>query len=152
MSLKAISIGLAILTAGINTGYGEDLKKGIPAEEAEINTRLEPPAEFPYNTTKRLWEGELEGRKAAYFKYKTEDILVVIQDKLPEEFRRIEYFDRDGDGNLNLVRTMLFRKGAGWENSEITEENRYAIEFVNGKYKEYMSKIGEKLEHPADNK
>lgn len=141
MSNKTILILSALLLILQVKSFADD---SLP-ESATIG----PPADFAASSVLKIWEGEIGDKKVAYFRsgkeQKVEEILVVIQDNMPLEFRRFEYFDKDCDGELNFVKIKTFREGGGWEKAEINENNKYALEFANAKFKEYLGKVKEKI-------
>ena len=106
-----------------------------------------PPVQFISPDDEKKWEGEIEGRLVSYFRTKKEwgktDVLVVIQDDLPEYFKRITYLDKGGDGTLDLVKMKVYEEARGWRDVGITKENKYGIEFAESKFKDLLTRIGQ---------
>lgn len=120
---------------------------GTRSFEGEINEHgiTVPPLEFVIPYSKKTWEGEIEGRRTACFRYKkggiTQDVIVVIQNGLPVFFKRIEYLDMDGDRELDAVSMKIYEEGKGWRNVGITRENKYGLGYAETRYKEVLDKI-----------
>ena len=93
----------------------------------------------------KLWEGEIEGKQIAYFRSKAQNkfnnIVVVTQDDLPDNFRSIEYYDNDGDQSLDLINIKMYREGDGWNDVKITDKNVNTLRHANTKYNELLNKI-----------
>jgi hypothetical protein len=96
-------------------------------------------------SSNKLWEGEIEGKQVAYFRSITQDIfknvVVVTQDDLPDNFRSFEYYDNDGDRNLDLINIKRYREGDGWNDFKITDKNANTLQHANTKYNELLNKI-----------
>ena len=135
----AAAVLLVVLIAGCSLRTGPF--------EGEINEHgiTVPPLEFVTPYAKKIWEGKVEGRRTACFRYKkgnvTEDVVVVIQDELPAFFKRIEYLDRDGDGTLDAVSLKIYEEGKGWRTVGVTRENKYGLGYANTRYNEVLDKI-----------
>ncbi len=106
-----------------------------------------PPMKFVTPDDKKLWEGEINGRVIAYFRLEKErgisDVVVSTQDNLPEYFKRIEYLDDGGDGNLDLMSMKIYEKDKGWKEVGITRDNKYGLAYADSQYKELLEKIKE---------
>jgi hypothetical protein len=137
---SAAVVLLIILIAGCSS-------LGTRAFEGEIKEYgiTVPPLEFVTPYTRKTWEGKIEGRSTACFRYKkgnvTQDVVVVIQDDFPAFFKRIEYLDREGDGALDAVSMKIYEEGKGWRNVGITRENKYGLGYADNRYKEVLDKI-----------
>jgi hypothetical protein len=96
-------------------------------------------------SSNKLWEGEIEGKQISYFRSKTQNsfnnIVVVTQDGLPDHFRSIEYYDNDGDKNLDLINIKRYREGEGWNDVKITAKNANTLRHANTKYNKLLNKI-----------
>lgn len=139
ISLTAAVLSLVLITAcrslGASAFEGEIKEYGITV----------PPLEFVTPYTAKTWEGEIEGRRTACFRYKkadaAQDVIVVVQDDLPVFFKRIEYLDTDGDRALDAVSMKIYEEGKGWRSVGITRENKYGLAYAETRFKEVLDKI-----------
>lgn len=142
---KKIISAAAILLLVLNAGCV--ILRTKTTESGMHNQSMEPPLEFTGSETKKLWDGEIDGRRVMQFTSirddKCHDGIVVIQDNLSHYFKRIEYIDRDCDGTLDLVRMKIYEKDKGWRNVGISEENKYGLKYAETIYKEMLTKIAE---------
>ena len=115
---------------------------GPPAEKHDI---IIPPLKFVTPEDKKQWEGEINGRTITYFRLekeeRTSNVVVSTQDELPEYFKRIEYFDDGGDGNLDLMNMKIYEKERGWRDAGITRDNKYGLAYADSRYKELLEEI-----------
>ncbi|HBH61454.1 MAG TPA: hypothetical protein DDX85_06905, partial [Nitrospiraceae bacterium] len=65
------------------------------------------------------------------------------QDNLPQYFKRIEYFDDGGEGNLDAMRMKIYEKEKGWRDVGISKDNKYGLAYADSQYKELLEKIKE---------
>ncbi len=146
MGNRKALIGLAIFMIVINFA-GVVLEKSSYAESIKHNL-IKPSEEFIGYSMKKLWEGKIDGRKLVCFKAekvnKVVDVIIIIEDNLPKFYKRIEYYDKDADKKLDLVKMRIYEEGKGWRDVGITEENKYGLEYANTKYNEILGKINEK--------
>ncbi len=142
MSFTRVVLLLSLILTGC-VSVGE-----TPAQShEELHGIPVPPVQVLSPDDEKKWEGEIEGRLVTYFSTEKEwgkiDVLVVIQDDLPEYFKRITYLDKGGDGNLDLVKMKVYENTRGWRDIGITKENKYGIEFAESKFRDLMSRIGQ---------
>ncbi|MBI5664192.1 MAG: hypothetical protein HZC49_03735 [Nitrospirae bacterium] len=106
-----------------------------------------PPLKFIAPEDKKQWEGEINGKVIAYFRLEKErgvsNVVVSTVDNLPDYFKRIEYFDSDGDGSLDLMSMKIYEKEKGWRDVGITNDNKYGLAYADSQYKELLEKIKE---------
>jgi hypothetical protein len=142
-----LAILLIVSCTSINKETHRAGKKGRK-ERKEKREKIKPPERFVGPGTKKLWEGKIDGRLVAYFRSKRYgelvDIVVVVQDDLPRAFKRIEYFDNNGDGNLDMMKMRIYDQDRGWRNVGITKDNEYGLAYANSKYNELLKKIKER--------
>jgi hypothetical protein len=93
----------------------------------------------------KLWEGDIEGKRVAYFRSKEDstfrNVVVVTHDDLPDNFRSIQYCDSDGDRSLDLVKIKMYREGEGWKDIRITNRSMNTLDHANGAYHDLLEKI-----------
>ncbi|UCD35855.1 MAG: hypothetical protein JSU90_03215 [Nitrospiraceae bacterium] len=116
-----------------------------PVSSPSVHNIAIPPLLLAGPDDAKLWEGDVEGRAVSYFRSHreggTSDVIVVTEDSLPAYFRRIEYLDKGGDGELDLVRMRIYEKDKGWRNVGITKENKYGLAYAESQYRELMGKV-----------
>ncbi len=149
MKTKKIILGFIILIF-INAYYafGQTEAPEIK-EQGHMETAghkiIIPPMKLVTPYAQKLWEGMINERSTAYFQSKkgrkVMDFIVVTQDNLPKYFKRIEYLDKDRDGNLDLLKMEIYEMGRGWRYVGISRENKYGLEYANGHYKYLIEKI-----------
>ncbi len=104
-----------------------------------------PPMEFVTPDAKQVWKGKLGKSRAIYFKLQkkngVDDIVVLIRDRMPEYFKRIEYLDKGGDKAMDYVKMKIYEKGNGWRDVTITSEHAYSLGFANKEYNEILEEI-----------
>ena len=142
MKMKRFIIAfMTALIAAAGSVSAEDTQKGRTAGEHKI---LIPPVKFAPED-KKLWEGEIDGRRVAYFRAENgkekKEVVIVTQDDLPKYFKRIEYLDKGGDGSLDLVGMNIYEKAQGWKRVGITKENKYGLGYAESQYKVLLEKI-----------
>ena len=139
---KLIIAFITVLIAAAVSVSAEDTQKGHAAGEHRI---LIPPVKFIAPENKKIWEGQIDGRRVAYFRAENDsekkEIVIVTQDDLPKYFKRIEYLDKGGDRSLDLVEMNIYEKAKGWRRIGITKENKYGLGFAESQYKELLGKI-----------
>lgn len=123
---------------------------GIQEKPETLQVRhgiIVPPLKFISPEDKKKWEGEINGRAISYYRIEKEgrisDVIVSTQDNLPEYFKRIEYFDDGGDGNLDLMNMKIYQKDKGWKDVGITRDNKYGLAYADSQYRELLGKIKE---------
>lgn len=113
---------------------------GIPEQDV-----MKLSMDFTGYTIKKIWEGEIDERRAAYITAgkagKINGIVVVIQDDYPKYFKRIEYIDEGADKKLDLVKMKVYKAAQGWKDIGITKENKYGLGYADTKYNEILKKI-----------
>lgn len=142
-------IRVALLTSAIFILLINVCCAGSQEDPDEIRARkhniIIPSMKFVTPDDKKLWEGVIDGRVVTYFRQKKErgisDIIVSTQDSLPKYFKRIEYLDKGGDGNLDLVRMRIYEKAKGWRDIGITKDNKYGLRFADSQYKKLLEEI-----------
>jgi hypothetical protein len=146
MDITKILLALIMLLTVNITGRvsAQEKMSGPPANKHNI---VVPPLKFITPEDKKQWEGEINGKAVAYFRLVREggstDVVVSTLDKLPEYFKRMEYFDNGGDGNLDLMSMKIYEKEKGWRDVGITKDNKYGLAYADSQYKELMEKIKE---------
>ena len=129
-----------------NTGCvsAQEKKSGPPSVKHNI---IIPPLKFVTPEDKKQWEGEISGRVVSYFRLEKErglsKVVISTLDNLPEYFKRIEYFDNGGDGDLDLMSMKIYEKEKGWRDVGITRDNKYGLAYADSQYKELLEKIKE---------
>lgn len=132
--------GMVISSIGCNS-------TGIQTSDSGsfIQTIIGQKLDLSESSSNKLWEGKIEGKQVAYFRSETgdsfKDIVVVTQDRLPNHFRSIEYYDNDGDLDLDLINIRRYREGHGWNDLTITAKNEHTLQHANAQYNELMKKI-----------
>jgi hypothetical protein len=128
----------------MNAGCVSAQIKTTKTETREHNIII-PPLKLVGPDAKKLWEGEIEGKLVAYFRSKKHggiaDIIVVTQDNLPKFFKRVEYLDKNGDGNLDSVIMKTYEIAKGWRDAGIIKDNKYGLGYAGTLYKELLIKI-----------
>ncbi|MBI4683246.1 MAG: hypothetical protein HY757_09130 [Nitrospirae bacterium] len=141
-AFMALVMLLMVNIAGLVSA--QEKLSGAPAIKHNI---IIPPMRFVSPDDKKLWEGEIKGRVTAYFRLEKEsrisEVVVITQDELPEYFKRIEYLDNGGDGNLDLMSMKIYEKDKGWRDIGITKDNKYGLAYADSHYKELLEKIKE---------
>lgn len=146
MDIAKTFLALMMLLAVNITGCvsAQEKMSGPPAVKHNI---IIPPLKFITPEDEKQWEGEINGKVVAYFRLVKEKgityIIVSTQDNLPEYFKRIEYFDKGGDGNLDLMSMKIYEKEKGWRDIGITKDNKYGLAYADSQYKELLEKINE---------
>lgn len=117
-----------------------------PSENGEfIQNIIGQELEISKYSSNKLWEGEIEGKRVAYFRSqelnRLKNIVVVTKDDLPDNFRSIEYYDNDADRSLDLINIKTYREGDGWNDVKITAKNVNTLQHANTKYNELLNKI-----------
>ncbi len=104
-----------------------------------------PPMNAVAAEDQKLWEGEINGRSVVHYRREKamgiDDVIVSTQDDLPEYFKRIEYLDTGGDGNLDLMRMEVYEKAKGWRHIGITKDNEYGLGYADSEYKKLREEI-----------
>lgn len=140
---SVVLIILLTLNIAVCASAGEKLE-GPPAKMQGI---VIPQLKFVTAEHKKQWEGEIKGRAVSYFRLEKDtgisNVVVSIQDNLPEYFKRIEYFDDGGDGDLDLVSMKIYEKEKGWRDVGITRDNKYGLAYADSRYKELLEQIRE---------
>ena len=135
---------LVTLLFSISTGCSGVQTTPLVTETVDHGIEI-PPMEFVTPDARQVWKGKLGKSRAIYFKLKkqnrVDDIVVLIQDRLPEYFKRIEYLDRGGDKALDYVKMKIYEKGSGWRDVTITSEHEYSLGFANKEYNEILKEI-----------
>ncbi|MEW6600255.1 MAG: hypothetical protein AB1499_04740 [Nitrospirota bacterium] len=142
---KSVLAAVILLVLNISGCAGAQEKPdGLTAEKHNI---VVPQLKFVTPDDKKQWEGEIDGRSVVYFTLQKQNgpanVVVSTQDNLPEYFKRIEYFDDGGDGNLDLMSMEIYEKEKGWRDVGITGENKYGLAYADSQYKELLEKIKE---------
>jgi hypothetical protein len=143
MNMKRFIITfMAGMIAAVVSVSAEDRQKGHAVEEHKI---LIPPVKFIAPEDKKIWEGQIDGRRVAAFRAENDnekkEVVIVTEDDLPKYFKRIEYLDKGGDGALDLVEMNIYEKAKGWRRVGITKENKYGLGYAESQYKELLGKI-----------
>ncbi len=106
-----------------------------------------PPMDFVSSNAKVVWEGKIEDKIITYYKEKrdggNDDIVVLVRDRLPESFKRIEYLDKDGNKDLDALIMKIYEGGKGWRDVTITREHKYGLNYVNQEYNLLLEEIKE---------
>jgi len=101
--------------------------------------------ELSGESSRKLWEGEIEGQRVSYFRSRGQknfaSIIVVTQDHLPDNYRSIEYHDNNGDRNLDLINVKRYSSGDGWDDVTIADGDTHALKHANTQYNELLNKI-----------
>lgn len=146
MDIAKTFLALIMLLAVNITGCVSAQEKMSGSHAVKHNIVI-PPLKFSTPEDKKQWEGEINGKLVAYFRLVRErgiiHIVVSTQDNLPEYFKRIEYFDSGGDGNLDLMSMKIYEKEKGWRDIGITKDNKYGLAYADSQYKELLEKIKE---------
>ena len=120
----------------------QDRGNELPAATHNINI---PAMRLVVPDNTKLWEGDINGRAVAHFRIETErdisDVIVSTRDALPEYFKRIEYLDSGGDGNLDMVRMDIYEKAKGWRHIGITKDNEYGLGYADSQYRKLREEI-----------
>jgi hypothetical protein len=142
MALLALVMLMTVNIAG--SVSAQDTLSAPPAKKHNITI---PPMKFVTPDDKKQWEGEINGRIITCFRLgkeqKISDVVVSTRDELPEYFKRIEYVDDNGDGDLDLVSMKIYEKDKGWRDIGITKDNKYGLAYADSQYKELLEKIKE---------
>jgi hypothetical protein len=129
----------------ITTANSGNMKTETAANDIKANKILKPSVELAGYSITKLWEGRIDERQGAYLrahnKDKVIDIIIIVKDDLPEYVKRIEYYDRSADENLDFVKMKIYEKGKDWREVAITEENKYGLKFANNNYRKLLQKI-----------
>lgn len=144
-TLKTAALTVALITVLQGGCAGVTANSDDPS--AERHGVPVPSPRFVGPEDKELWAGDMDGRATKYYRLNTnagiQDVIVVIQDELPEFFKRIEFLDAEGDGTLDLLRMSIYEKARGWRDVGITKENRYGLEYADKQFKGLLEKINE---------
>jgi hypothetical protein len=142
---KAFLALIMLLTVDITGCAGAQEKMSGPTSKK--HSIVIPPLKFITSEDKKQWEGEINGKVVAYFRLVKEggvtDVVVSTLDNLPEYFKRIEYFDNGGDGDLDLMSMKIYEQDKGWREVGITKDNKYGLAYADSQYKELLEKIKE---------
>ncbi len=146
---RAVLALVMLLIVNITGCVSAQVKSGeLSSQKHDI---IIPPAKFAGPHDKKIWEGEIDGRTVAYFRLRKEqgtaDVIVVTQDDLPQYFKRIEYLDEGGDGDLDMVKMDTYETAKGWRGSGITRDHKYGLGYADTRYKELLSEIKNAREH-----
>ena len=146
MHIKRALLALVMLMT-FNIDGCVSAQEKLSGPHAEKHNIIIPPMKFVTPDDKQQWEGQINGRIITYFRLEKEggisNVVVSTQDNLPEYFKRIEYFDDDGDGDLDLMSMKIYEKDKGWRDIGITKDNKYGLTYADSQYKELMEKIKE---------
>jgi hypothetical protein len=138
-------IFFAVINGGCVSVQGQ--RSEPPAKNHNV---IIPPMKYVGPEGKKHWEGDIDGRSVSYFRLKNQhgisDVLVITQDDLPGYFKRIEYLDKDGDGNADVVRMSIYEKAKGWRDVGISKDNKYGLAYADIQFKELLRKITEARE------
>lgn len=143
---KAFLAFIMLLTVNVG-GCASTQQEKLSVPPAKQHDLIIPQLKFVTPEDKKQWEGEIDGRTIAYFRLEKEsgayNVVVSIQDNLPEYYKRIEYFDDGGDGNLDLMSMNIYEKEKGWRYVGITRDNKYGLAYADSQYKELVEEIKE---------
>ena len=142
---RALLALIMLLTVDIAGCAGtQEHVSGPPAKKHDI---IIPPYTFVTPDDKKQWEGEINGRAISYFRLEKErgisHVVISTQDNLPHYFKRIEYFDDGGEGNLDAMRMKIYEKEKGWRDVGISKDNKYGLAYADSQYKALLEKIKE---------
>ncbi len=128
----------------IDSGYSSAQTTLLASETSDHGIEI-PPMEFVPPDAKQVWRGKLGKSRVICFRFKkqnrVDDIVVLIRDRMPEFFKRIEYLDKGGDKALDYVKMKIYEKGNGWRDVTITSEHAYSLGFANKEYNEILEEI-----------
>ena len=132
---------VVLLSACSAENYSTRLNSNFIQNITGRSAVAEPPAN-------KLWEGDIDGAQVSYFRSRSDggfkNVVVVTRDRLPSTFRKVDYYDINGDSELDFMDIRMFSQSAGWSDVRISKRNPHAISLANGTYRKLLEKISGK--------